>query len=116
MNQSIQTINISLPKTMLDDLKDLVAAGHFASISEAIRAGINQIKTALHPKYKNIQLGPRALQDFAQAEKDYYAGKTISFDNMDNMMKYLEQEGKTNGNHSISSLSQKKHQARSSKS
>jgi Arc/MetJ-type ribon-helix-helix transcriptional regulator len=47
-----QTINISLPKTMHQDLKDLVEAGHFSSVSEAIRAGINQIKTALHPKYK----------------------------------------------------------------
>ena len=76
MAQDLQTINISLPASMLSDLKDLVKAGHFASVSEAIRAGINQVKMALHPKYTNINLGPKALRDFAQAEKDYHAGRT----------------------------------------
>lgn len=112
MAQSLQTINISLPATMLSDVKDLVAAGHFASISEAIRAGINQIKVSLHPKYQNIKLGPQALKDFAQAEKDFDSGKTISFDTMDDLVRYstnqLQKRNSKNAQNSpILSLSQK---------
>ncbi|MEI8232615.1 MAG: ribbon-helix-helix domain-containing protein [bacterium] len=86
MAQSLQTINISLPSSMLADVKDLVAAGHFASISEAIRAGINQIKVSLHPKYQNIHLGPSALKDFSQTEKDFLAGKTIPIKSLDDLI------------------------------
>ena len=86
MNQTLQTINISLPSSMLSEVKDLVAEGHFASISEAIRAGINAIKVSLHPKYKNIQLGPKALKDFAQAKKDFLAGKTIPIKSLDDLL------------------------------
>jgi Arc/MetJ-type ribon-helix-helix transcriptional regulator len=92
MAQDLTTINISLPASMLADLKDLVKAGHFASVSEAIRAGINQIKVSLHPKYKNIKLGPNALRNFAQAEQDYREGKLPSFDNVDDLMTYLSEQ------------------------
>lgn len=121
MAQDLTTINISLPASMLADLKDLVKAGHFASVSEAIRAGINQIKVSLHPKYKNIVLGPRALRNFAQAEKDYRSGKLPSFDNVDDLVFYLnkqiqKQESIHAKTHPVPTIRQKSSQTRSAKS
>lgn len=74
-----QTINISLPKTMLADIKDMIAAGHFATVSETIRAGVNKIKVELHPKYyKEIKLSPKAERRLKGAEADLRAGKYVT--------------------------------------
>lgn len=43
MNQANQTINISLPKTMMEDIKDLIKSGYFVSISEVIRAALREV-------------------------------------------------------------------------
>lgn len=78
MNQANQTINISLPKTMMEDIKELIAAGHFATVSETIRAGVNKIKVEFLPKYyKEVTVGPKALARLKRADAEIRAGKTI---------------------------------------
>lgn len=78
MNQANQTINISLPKSMMLDIKELIAAGHFATVSETIRAGINKVKVEMLPKYyKEVTVGPRALAQLKRAEAQIKAGKAI---------------------------------------
>ena len=78
MNQANQTINISLPKTMMEDIKELIAAGHFATVSETLRAGVNKVKVELLPKYyKEVAVGPRALARLKRAKADIRAGKAI---------------------------------------
>jgi Arc/MetJ-type ribon-helix-helix transcriptional regulator len=74
-----QTINISVPKAMMDDIKDMVSAGHFASVSEVFRAGINKIKVDLHPKYyKEIQISERAKRRLHRAMNDVKKGKYMT--------------------------------------
>lgn len=75
MNQT--TINVSLTKGMMEDLHEMVAAGHFASISEAIRAAVNGLKLQLLPKYQVVQLNPTAEKRFEKSLTEYRAGKGI---------------------------------------
>ena len=78
MNQANQTINISLPKTMMEDIKELIAAGHFSTVSETIRAGVNKIKVEFLPKYyKEVTLGPKAIARMKKSMKEYEEGKYI---------------------------------------
>lgn len=56
----------------------MIEAGHFATVSEAIRAGVNKIKLELHPKYyREVEVGPRAKRRLARAMKDLEEGKFI---------------------------------------
>lgn len=78
MNQTNQTINISLPKTMMEDIKELIAAGHFATVSETIRAGINKVKVEFLPKYyKEVNVGPKTIARMKRSMKEYDEGKYI---------------------------------------
>ena len=43
MNQANQTINISLTKTMMADIKELIKSGYFVSVSEVIRAALREV-------------------------------------------------------------------------
>ena len=81
-----QTINISVPEEMMKDIQSMVKLGHFASISEAFRAGINEVKTKLLPKYQTMQLSPEVEERMRKAMDQYDEGKAIAINSFSDLL------------------------------
>lgn len=80
-----KTINISLPNTLLDEIKALVQAGEFASISDAIRHATRAAFSRKHsiPTYR---MSERALKSAQEARRLHKEGKLQSFNSVTELL------------------------------
>ncbi len=81
-----QTINISLPKPLLDELRELVKSGEFSSISEAIRHATRNIVKSTTPKYTIVKLSPAAEKRFEKSLSNYQKGDAIAIQSFSDLI------------------------------
>ena len=68
------TINLSLPKAMVELTKTRVKTGYFSSVSEVVRAALRQY--LLTPELPTYPMSPTTETTAIQALADYHQGKT----------------------------------------
>jgi putative addiction module CopG family antidote len=83
-----QTINVSLPKGLIDLAKRKVESGYYSSVSEVIRDALRKLESK--PKYPIMKVTPKLEKSIAQAEKDYKEGKTVSVNSIDELEQLID--------------------------
>ena len=78
------TINISLPTSMYDDIKKVLAQKGYSSVSELVRDSLRDI---LYPTTTVNGFTPEFEQSVLDAEKE---GDYMEFDSVDDMANYIE--------------------------
>lgn len=78
-----QTINVSLPKGLIDLAKQQVASGYYSSVSEVIRDALRKFTHTTHDS--SIQLSKHAQAVFDKGMEEYQAGKATHLKSIDDL-------------------------------
>lgn len=88
-----QTINVSLPKGLVDLAKQQVASGYYSSVSEVIRDALRKFTVVFETP--TIQLSKRAQKDFEQARREHDRGETVTVKSFSEYAKMMDNEDRT---------------------
>lgn len=80
-----QTINISLPKGLIDLARQQVKSGYYSSVSEVIRDAMR--KYSAETSYPTIKLSKKAEAVFDKGLEEYHTGKSTRLKSTDDLDK-----------------------------